>query len=390
MSKIKQSDLRVKLGLGESKRVSEGNGLTLIITGTQKGTTFKFQHRCTLDGKRIEKILKTKDLDEARLIAAERMSKVANGIHPDKHAVNALTVNAVAEEWLSQKKDRSASTIRHQAGYIRKIKERFDSVPVSELKEKQVYDFISSIFEKTPISAKKILCVIRSVLHYARIVYKLQIPDLSGMQNLFKAPPVKHRASLTEGNLEDNIISIFLAVKNNTFSRGMRHIDFIYLSFMLLLRRDEVGYIKKKNINFSDRVLFIEKTKNLKDGFRVPITDELERVLKCIMKKSRGAYLFTSTDPRSQTGVYNSSLVAAKLSQTVEGQSFHGIRSIGRLWMHQNGIPFEVAESCLTHVVGSAVTRAYLRTDYFEERRQAMEKWHNYLHNLLKDIVTFE
>lgn len=388
MSKIKQSDLRGKLGLGESKRVSEGNGLTLIITGTQKGTTFKFQHRCTLDGKRIEKILKTKDLDEARLIAAERMSKVANGIQPDKPAVNALTVNAVAEEWLSQKKDRSASTIRHQAGYIRKIKERFDSVPVSELKEKQVYDFISSIFEKTPISAKKILCVIRSVLHYARIVYKLQIPDLSGMQNLFKAPPVKHRTSLTEGNLDDNILSIFLALKSNDCRQ--RHMDFIYLTFMLLLRRDEVSHIKRSNINFIDRVLYIEKTKTLKDGFRVPITDELERVLKCIMKKSRGAYLFTSTDPRSQTGVYNSSLVAAKLSQTVEGQSFHGIRSIGRLWMHQNGIPFEVAESCLTHIVGSAVTRAYLRTDYFEERRQAMEKWHNYLHNLLKDIVTFE
>ena len=388
MSKIKQSDLRGKLGLGESKRVSEGNGLTLIITGTQKGTTFKFQHRCTLDGKRIEKILKTKDLDEARLIAAERMSKVANGIHPDKTAVNALTVNAVAEEWLCQKKDRSASTIRHQSRYIRKIKEKFDSVPVSELKEKQVYDFISSIFEKTPISAKKILCVIRSVLHYARIVYKLQIPDLSGMQNLFKAPPVKHRTSLTEGNLDDNIISIFLALKSNDCRQ--RHMDFIYLTFMLLLRREEVSHIKRSNINFIDRVLYIEKTKTLKDGFRVPITDELERVLKCIMKKSSGAYLFTSTAPRSQTGVYNSSLVAAKLSKTVEGQSLHGIRSIGRMWMHQNGIPFEVAESCLTHVVGSAVTRAYLRTDYFEERRQAMEKWHNYLHNLLKDIVTFE
>ena len=83
MSKIKQSDLREKLGLGESKRVSEGNGLTLIITGTQKGTSYKFQHRCTFAGKRIEKILKTKDLNEARQIAAERMSRINSGKHPD-------------------------------------------------------------------------------------------------------------------------------------------------------------------------------------------------------------------------------------------------------------------------------------------------------------------
>lgn len=388
MSKIKQSDLRGKLGLGESKRVSEGNGLTLIITGTQRGTSYKFQHRCTLDGKRIEKILKTKDLDEARLIAAERMSKVANGIDPDRKSPDGMTVKAVAEEWLAQQPEKAVSTVKHRAQFIRMIKEHFDQIPVSELKEKQVYDYVESVSQKSPNNAKRILNTLRNVLNYAKIVYKIKIPDLAGMQNLFEVPPATHRAALTEGNLDDNIISIFLALKSNDCRQ--RHMDFIYLTFMLLLRRDEVSHIKRSNINFIDRVLYIEKTKTLKDGFRVPITDELERVLKCIMKKSRGAYLFTSTDPRSQTGVYNGSLAAAKLSQTVEGQSFHGIRSIGRLWMHQNGIPFEVAESCLTHVVGSAVTRAYLRTDYFEERRQAMEKWHNYLHNLLKDIVTFE
>jgi hypothetical protein len=57
------------------------------------------------------------------------------------------------------------------------------------------------------------------------------------------------------------------------------------------------------------------------------------------------------------------------------------------MWMHQNKIPFEVAESCLTHVVGSAVTRAYLRTDYFDERREALEKWHEFLHETLYDIM---
>ena len=106
------------------------------------------------------------------------------------------------------------------------------------------------------------------------------------------------------------------------------------------------------------------------------------------MKKSTNQWLLSSS--RSSSGKFYLKQLSAKLRECDIGQSFHGIRSIGRLWMHQNGIPFEVAESCLTHIVGSAVTRVYLRTDYFEERRQAMEKWHNYLHNLLKDIVTLE
>ena len=106
------------------------------------------------------------------------------------------------------------------------------------------------------------------------------------------------------------------------------------------------------------------------------------------MKKSTNQWLLSSS--RSSSGKFYLKQLSDKLRLSGLGQSFHGIRSIGRLWMHQNGIPFDVAESCLTHVVGSAVTRVYLRTDYFEERRQAMEKWHNYLHNLLKDIVVLE
>jgi hypothetical protein len=43
--------------------------------------------------------------------------------------------------------------------------------------------------------------------------------------------------------------------------------------------------------------------------------------------------------------------------------------------MSDNAVPFEVAESCLSHVVGSKVSRAYNRTDGLELRRPVMERW---------------
>lgn len=124
------------------------------------------------------------------------MAKVVNGVHPDRLSVKGMTVKAVAEEWFSQQPEQALSTTKHQSGYVRLIKECFNKTLVSEQKEKQVYDFISSIFEKTPITAKYTLCVLKRGLNYAKIVYKLQIPDLSEMQNLFKAPPVKHTGHL--------------------------------------------------------------------------------------------------------------------------------------------------------------------------------------------------
>ena len=83
MAKIRLADLRLSLAPGEKKRISEGNGLTLILTGSEKGTSYKFQHRCTYAGKRREKILKTQELADARRISLERMELVEKGLDPD-------------------------------------------------------------------------------------------------------------------------------------------------------------------------------------------------------------------------------------------------------------------------------------------------------------------
>ena len=53
----------------------------------------------------------------------------------------------------------------------------------------------------------------------------------------------------------------------------------------------------------------------------------------------------------------------------------HGFRSSFRDWLAHIGTPFEIAETCIAHQVGSKVTRAYLRDDFLEKRRVIMAKW---------------
>ena len=45
----------------------------------------------------------------------------------------------------------------------------------------------------------------------------------------------------------------------------------------------------------------------------------------------------------------------------------------------KQGVAFEIAEACLAHAVGNAVTRAYLRTTVPELRRPVMINWANYI-----------
>ena len=52
----------------------------------------------------------------------------------------------------------------------------------------------------------------------------------------------------------------------------------------------------------------------------------------------------------------------------------HGVRSSFRSWCAETGVAREVAEACLTHVVGG-VEGAYQRSDLLEARREVMERW---------------
>ena len=382
MAKIRLADLRLSLAPGEKKRISEGNGLTLILTGSEKGTSYKFQHRCTYQGKRREKILKTQELADARRISLERMELVEKGLDPDAEPEKELTVSDAVAEYrkaLTQR-DLSDNTRDYRTRYSNRIDNYFGEREIKALTEQDIHSFIMSQKEQHGIhSAKMTLETLSLILRAAHIIHAVPVPNLSGMQSMFQAPSVVHRAALTEGDISDNILKIFLSFD------AQRHRDFLLLAFMLLMRKEEIRSIRIADIDFEEKVLFIRKTKTLKTGFRIPITGRLETFLRYLIEKSPGPYLLPGK--RSVSGKYNLSRIENRLTFLGIGQTIHGIRSVGRMWMHQNKIPFEVAESCLTHVVGSAVTRAYLRTDYFDERREALEKWHEFLHETLYDIM---
>lgn len=57
----------------------------------------------------------------------------------------------------------------------------------------------------------------------------------------------------------------------------------------------------------------------------------------------------------------------------------HGNRSTFRNWAAENGFESDMAEIQLAHKIGTAVTRAYLRTDMIEKRRQMMVSWGDFL-----------
>ncbi len=56
----------------------------------------------------------------------------------------------------------------------------------------------------------------------------------------------------------------------------------------------------------------------------------------------------------------------------------HGFRSTFRDWTAEMGYDREMSEMALAHIVGSAVERAYRRTDMVERRAALMQDWADY------------
>jgi integrase len=81
-----------------------------------------------------------------------------------------------------------------------------------------------------------------------------------------------------------------------------------------------------------------------------------------------------------RAGVINNSTLLVLLRRLGHsGITVHGFRSCFRDWAADHGQPADLAEIALAHTVGSAVERAYRRSDVLDRRRALMEQWARFL-----------
>lgn len=107
-------------------------------------------------------------------------------------------------------------------------------------------------------------------------------------------------------------------------------------------------------------------------NFRVPLSSEAQQVVSEAQKFARDGFLF----PGLRKGVISDMTMTAFMDRKGLSERPHGFRSSFRDWTAEaTNTPREVAETCLGHVSGGAVERAYRRTDFMEQRRTLMERW---------------
>lgn len=106
--------------------------------------------------------------------------------------------------------------------------------------------------------------------------------------------------------------------------------------------------------------------------FRVPLSHAALVTLDSLRPFERDGFVF----PSVRKGVISDATMSRLMERRHMTARPHGFRSSFRDWIAETeDTPYEVAETCLGHIVGGNVERAYRRTDYFDQRRIVMDRW---------------
>ena len=129
----------------------------------------------------------------------------------------------------------------------------------------------------------------------------------------------------------------------------------------------------------------LKDRKTRTEPHRVPLSPQVVAILKALPRL--GEFVFPGLKPGKPLS--NMAMLSVlkdmncdesgepRWTDPKSGRSItpHGLRATFRTWGEDTGFPRDLLEESLGHQIGTAVERAYRRTDSFDRRRAIMHAW---------------
>jgi integrase len=278
----------------------------------------------------------------------------------------------------------------HARGYIRSLERHafpvIGALAVSAIDTAAVMRVIKPLWGKIPVTASRLRQRIESALDYAGVMG-------------YRAADTPNPARWS-GHLEH----LLPAGKNGTEVKHFSALDYKLLpGFMVDLRQREgvperalelailcaarSGEIfgarwREFDLDAADGAVWKIPGTRMKSGVehRVPLAPAAVALIRALRPDAPDpdAFVFARHGGRR---LVRDSLERA-LARVRDDVTVHGFRSTFRDWASERtAFPFETLEKALAHTVGSKSSRAYARSDLFNERRKLMEAWATYCYS---------
>jgi integrase len=183
---------------------------------------------------------------------------------------------------------------------------------------------------------------------------------------------------------DQEVIQIWRASEAMGFPFG----KFFQLLLLTAQRRTELAGLRWDEINYTEKIITIPSERTKTDSTHiVPLSPQALSILESIPKRFEHVFCSDHRNPK-RNPISGFSKSKAKLDKLcgVEDFTLHDFRRTAATGMARLRHPPHVIDKVLNHVISSKVRRIYLRFEYLDERRVALEDWGAYVARLVSSV----
>lgn len=375
MAKLRASQIK-NLSPG---RHTDGDGLIVRVS---EGGAKQFVLRKMVRGKRKDFPIgpwPTITLAQARIKAAELRLAILNGENPLEERqpapsfreAAARTFEAISPRWKSEKvaynwKHRLE---KHAMAYLADKR-------VDEITRSDILHVLTPIWTSRPETGRKVRRYIKQVFSWCMANGHVEI-NMAGEVVDGALPSMPSVAQNYRALPFDEVGTALETIRSSRASMSAR----LCLEFVILTacRSGEARFATWAEIDSATWRIPGNRTKNGREH-RQPLSTQALAVLEQARTLHDGELLFPS--PRRK-GRELSNMAFVKLLRDcglADRCVPHGFRSSFRSWASEaTNADFATAELCLGHHIGSAVERAYRRSDLYEKRARLLQQWADFV-----------
>ncbi|WP_281951900.1 tyrosine-type recombinase/integrase [Nitrosophilus kaiyonis] len=343
-------------------------------------------------------------LSQARKIKYELKEMIRQGIDPNRHKkeqrikqqlqANKKSCKYVIDKFIEHKA-KEVSEARLKKNYIGTFNNYIipfiGNLPIDEINKEDILKIVKNTYKtKLPndyrsndktYKAREVFRIINNLFDFAIHNDFIQSNPASKI-DIDKVIP-KHKPIKLKAITDDRIKTIYkkiISLKNPYISLPLQYLA------LTAVRFGNVSNLKWSYIDFDKKVIIYpaEAMKTKKEPFRIPITDEIKKVLKEAAKLNNYSdIVFCSPISIYKPISSNTLRKTLKIDLNEPQQDLHGFRSsfetIALERQKEHKFSFEAIEAQLHHNIGNKVTQSYLRSDFLEERRKLLKWWEEYL-----------
>ena len=318
------------------------------------------------------------NLSEARALVLANAREVANGRDPRTTGIP--TFEAAADIVIQLHRDGWKDAGKTEGQWRGSLRDYAMPIigrkPVNKVTAQDVMAVLTPHWQSKHVTMKRVRNRISAIMQWAVVQgYRQDNPagDAIGSALPKNGTIKQHHAALPYAEVADAVAKVR---KARVWPLTPLAMEFLILT---AARSGEVRGMTWDEIDMNAATWTIPASRmKAKREHRVPLSDRAMDILtEAKDYEDESGVIFVSPrggKPLSENAISN------VLKQAEVPCVAHGFRSSFRDWCAEcTDAPREVAEMALAHVEGSAVERAYRRTDLFEHRRKLMTAWADYI-----------